>query len=220
MKNFIQERQHRHTTTTAREWTVDSVYNNFGVDSLGKFALKQEINFRHIHTVCISIICNIYIYMYVCNFMGPRHEIFTLFGFSVKRPNRSPASCPPSWQFEYVFEIAQLSDSKLNSCCPGWGSLKEKKQGPKIQGYFPYKTTIPFTFPSRFFLLRPHQAINFSPNLEVMYHGLNLSPSEAAIPSTLTSTYLIMRPSNLSPANHPFFKQRQIYFSPDCHTVS
>jgi hypothetical protein len=29
-----------------------------------------------------------------------------------------------------------------------------------------------------------------------------------------------MRPSNFSPANHPFFKQRQIYFSPDCHTVS
>jgi hypothetical protein len=68
------------------------------------------------------------------------------------------------------------------------GVFKIKKQGLKIQGYFPYKKTIPFTFPSRFFLLRLHQAINFSPNLEVMYlsSGLNLSPTEAAIPFTLT----------------------------------
>jgi hypothetical protein len=43
----------------------------------------------------------------------------------------------PSRQFKYVFEIAQLSDSKLNSRCAGWGSLKEKKKkGSKFRDIF------------------------------------------------------------------------------------
>ncbi len=135
VKNFIQQRQQHHTTTTTRERTVDSVYNNFGVDSLGKFTLKQEINFRHIPTVqCVSALSAIYIY--VClQFNRTASRDFHLFLF-FRQKTQSISCVMPSRQFKYVFEIAQLSDSKLNSRCAGWGSLKEKKTRAQNSGIF------------------------------------------------------------------------------------